>query len=161
MRLIRIEIPVPVGNCDFASVVRSSTVHTARHALLETSAAFPAIYTDAEDLLDPTAWRALRFSIPVRWALLCDRAFDPRRDLIDLAANAAEQGMLSEWILADPHDTAAGIRRALDEADPDAAKAVWTLVSYIQSIQLSHSDVLQRAWWERRVWRDLLRPYGP
>lgn len=161
MKLIRIEIPVPIGSYDFAGIVRSPTVHAARHALLETSAAFPAIYNDSQDLLDPTAWRALRYATPVRWALLCDRAFDPRRELIDLAASAADQGMLAEWILADPHETAAAIRCALSDADPDTVKAVWALVSYVQSIQLSHAEVLARAWWERRVWHDLLGPNGP
>ena len=161
MKLIRIEIPVPIGCCDFAGIVRSPTVHTARHALLETSVAFPAIYNDAQDLLDPAGWRALRYAMPVRWALLCDRAFDPRPELSDLAAGAADQGMLSEWILADPHETAAGIRCALSDADPDAAKAIWTLVSYVQSIQLRASEVIVLNWWEPRVWRELLGPYGP
>ena len=162
MKLLRIQIPVPLGTCDFAGVVRSPTVHTARHALIETSQAFPAIYNDIEDMLSPTAWRALRYSRPVRWALLCDRSFDPRAELIALGASAAAQGLPGELIGADPLDAATEIRQTLTEADPDASKAIWALTSYIQSI-LHHREVeiVDLAWWEQRVWKDLLGPLGP
>ena len=162
MKLLRIQIPVPVGTCDFAGVVRSRAVHTARHALIETSQAFPDCFNDIEGLLTPAAWRTLRYSTPVRWALLCDRSFDPRQELIDLAASAADQGLSCELISADPLDTAAEIRETLIEADPDASKAIWALTSYIQSI-LHHreQEIVDLAWWEQRVWRDLLGPLGP
>lgn len=150
--------PATLGRYPFHYIVRSPDVHNAHDALIQSNRYFGDAFHDCQDLFEPPAWRLLRYSMPIRWALLADERFDPRQDLATLAASTADQGVPAEWLNADPGDTAAGIRQSVSDCDIDAAKASWVLLSYIQSIRLDPARVLDLRWWEQRTWLELLAP---
>lgn len=146
-----------IGIHAFHSILRDPQVRTPKDAIFHTHHAFASIYHDAQDLLPPPAWRLLRCGPRARWALLCDGCTDARSELIQLAAIAANEGVPSEWIgLHDSSDLAAGIRQNLSDADPDAAKAAFLIIGYVQFLQLDPATHLY--WWEQRIWLNLLLP---
>ena len=148
-----------LGHYPFHYVVRAAEVHDAQDALVRSYDYFTDTFNDAHDFLRPTQWRLLRYAMPIRWALLADQSFDPRSEIIQLAASAAESGIPAELLGGfDPKDVAIQIRSDLSDADVDMTKAIWTLVSFIQFIKLPPPATLQLEWWTRPVWHELLLP---
>ncbi|HVT30338.1 MAG TPA: hypothetical protein VHE81_20175 [Lacipirellulaceae bacterium] len=113
---------------------------------------FGDTFVDALAAMHPDEWRLLVFSSPVRWALLCDPAFDPRSELAKLVETGSCD-VPREWFPEAPLAIASGlIERILDD-DVDAYRAVWLVVSFVQSLKSDAATLRSVEWWRPQWWR--------